>query len=83
MDGCGRWSNSLCCVGTASSKGDLSRLSEYIRTSHNDPLPVGLFIPYAEAWKAVKEFIQTDGKLPQGIAWIANRDLPPNTFPDP
>ncbi len=50
---------------------------------HGTPLPVGLFIPYATAWKAVKEFIETDGKLPKNIEWIANRDLPENTFPDP
>lgn len=68
---------------TFSSKGDLTRLREWVRSTHDTPLPVGLFIPYAEAWKAVKEFIETDGALPTRIAWIANRDLPPNTFPDP
>ena len=66
-----------------SSKGDLSRLSELVRSTHDTPLPVGLFIPFDIAWKAVKEFIETDGKLPQSIEWIANRDLPPNAFPDP
>jgi immunity protein Imm1 of predicted polymorphic toxin system len=66
-----------------SSKGDLSRLRELVRSTHATPLPVGLFIPYEIAWKAVKEFIETDGKLPKSIAWIANRDLPLNTFPDP
>ncbi len=30
----------------------------------------------------VREFMETDGALPKCIAWIANRDLPPNTFPD-
>ena len=66
-----------------SSRGDLSRLREWVRSTHDTPLPVGLFIPFAEAWKAVKEFIETDGKLPKSIDWIANKDLPPNTFPDP
>ena len=66
-----------------SSKGNLSLLQKWVRTLQNDPMPVGLFIPYATAWKAVKEFIETDGKLPKSIEWIANRDLPPNTFPDP
>lgn len=65
------------------SKGDLSRLREIIRTLQNDPLPVGLFIPFAEAWKAVKEFMETEGELPKSIEWVANKDLPPNTFPDP
>ena len=68
---------------TFSSKGDLRRLGELVRSLHDTPLPVGLFIPFEEAWKAVKEFIETDGALPQSIEWIANRDLPPNTFPDP
>jgi len=68
---------------TYSSIGDLTRLREWVRSTHDTPLPVGLFIPFEEAWKAVKEFIETDGKLPKSIAWIANRDLPPNTFPDP
>ena len=68
---------------TYSSKGDLSRLRDWVRSTHDTPLPVGLFIPFAKAWIAVKEFIETDGKLPKGIEWVANRDLPPNTFPDP
>ena len=66
-----------------SSKGDLRRLREWVRSTHDTPLPVGLFIPFEQAWKAVKEFIETDGQLPKSIEWIANRDLPPNTFPDP
>jgi hypothetical protein len=66
-----------------SSKGDLHRLREWVRSLHDTPLPVGLFIPYEKAWQAVKEFIETDGQLPKSIDWIANRDLPRNTFPDP
>jgi len=65
------------------SKGDLRRLREWVRGLHGTPLPVGLFIPFCAAWPAVKEFMETDGELPKSIAWIANRDLPPNTFPDP
>jgi hypothetical protein len=38
------------------SKGDLSRLREYVEGSHGTPLPVGLFIPFEKAWTAVKEF---------------------------
>lgn len=33
--------------------------------------------------EAVKEFIETDGQLPKCIEWVANKDLPPGTFPDP
>ena len=65
------------------SKGDLRRLREWVRNLHNDPLPVGLFIPFKSAWLAVKEFIETDGELPKSIEWIANKELPPGTFPDP
>lgn len=49
------------------SKGDLSRLGEWVRNLDNDPLPVGLFIPFKSAWLAVKEFIETDGALPKSI----------------
>jgi hypothetical protein len=66
-----------------SSKGNLGRLREWVRSMHGDPLPIGLFVPFETAWKAVKEFIETDGELPRSIEWIANDDLPRNTFPDP
>jgi hypothetical protein len=46
-------------------------------------LPVGLFIPFRTAWKAVREFIETDGELPKSIEWVADRDIPPEAFPDP
>jgi hypothetical protein len=71
------------CKQTYSSKGDLGRVRQWVRSLHDTPLPVGLFIPYAQSWNAVKEFLENDGKLPNSIEWIANRDLPPNTFPDP
>lgn len=66
---------------TYSSKGDMSRIKEWVRTLHDDAMPVGLFIPFPEAWKAVKEFIETEGALPKSIEWVANDDLPENTFP--
>ncbi|OJU25574.1 MAG: hypothetical protein BGN91_10920 [Nitrobacter sp. 62-13] len=65
------------------AKGDLSRLGEFVRSLHGTPLSVGLFVPFPVAWKAVKEFIETDGELPTSIEWIASSDLPPETFPDP
>ena len=65
------------------SKGDMSRLQEWVRNLHQTPLPVGLFIPFPKAYEAVKEFIETDGQLPKCIEWVANKDLPPGTFPDP
>lgn len=65
------------------SKGDMSRLKELIRSAHDTPLPVGLFVPFDKAWLAVKEFMETEGQLPTSIEWVRNADLPPNTFPDP
>jgi hypothetical protein len=65
------------------SNGDLSRLSEWVETLHGDRMPVGLYIPFPAAWKAVREFIKTDGALPTSTEWIAGRDLPADTFPGP
>jgi hypothetical protein len=41
------------------SKGDLKRLREWVETKHGDLMPIGLFIPFEQAWSAVKEFIET------------------------
>jgi hypothetical protein len=65
------------------SKGDPRRLRELVFSQQGSPRPVGLFIPYEKAWSAVKEFMETDGALPTSIEWVASRDLPPDTFPDP
>ncbi len=65
------------------SKGDLTKLKKWVRTLHNDPMPVGLFIPFAVAWLAVQEFMETEGQLPTSIEWVRSGDLPDGTFPDP
>lgn len=65
------------------SKGDLSRRLEFVRSLHRDLMSIGLFVPFPDAWRALKEFIETDGELSRSIEWIASKDLPPNTFPDP
>jgi hypothetical protein len=65
------------------SKGDMSRLREYITTAHGDDMPLAFFIPFEDAWKAVKEFLETDGKLPKSIEWVENSTLPRDTFPPP
>lgn len=62
------------------SKGDMSRIREWLRTLQSDLRPIGLFIPYAQAWKAVKEFMERDGELPTSIEWVDSRELPPDTF---
>jgi hypothetical protein len=61
-----------------SSKGDMTRIREWVRSTHNDPLPVGLFIPFAPAYQAVKEFIAVN--CPRASN---GQGLPPNTFPEP
>ena len=65
------------------SKGDLRRLQEWVETKDGDLMPVGLFVSFETAWKAVKEFIERDGAFPESIAWIAGRDVPRSAFPDP
>jgi hypothetical protein len=64
-----------------SSKGDLSRRLEFVRSLHGDLMSVGLFVPFRDAWRAVKEFIEKDGELPTSIEWVHARDLPEDTFP--
>lgn len=65
------------------SKGDLRNIRQWVRSLHGDPLPVGLFIPFDQAWLAVKEFMETEGQLPISIEWVSSDALPDNTFPDP
>jgi hypothetical protein len=65
------------------SKGDFSNRGRYTRTLHSDLMPLWHYIPFEGAWKAVKEFIETDGALPKSIEWISNKDLHEDTFPVP
>jgi hypothetical protein len=79
----GRWDGSLKERRGYSSKGDLSRLHEFVYSQHGTPLSLGLFVPFPAAWQALKEFIETDGQLPKNIEWINDDDLPPSAFPIP
>ena len=54
-----------------------------MKTAHGDKMPIGLFIPFETAWKAVKEFMECDGALPKSIEWIAGGDIPDDAFPPP
>jgi len=65
------------------SKGDMRKFRQWVRSLYGDPLPVGLSIPFDQAWLAVKEFMDTDGQLSTSIDWVRSDDLPDNTFPDP
>src|SRR5262249_39078523 len=46
------------------SKGDLRVIREIVTTAHGDQMPRGLYVPFETAWKAVKEFVEMDGRLP-------------------
>ena len=65
------------------SQGDLRRLREWVETKDGDLMPIGLYVPFETAWKAVKEFIESDAALPGSIVWIAGRDIPAEAFPEP
>ena len=64
------------------SINDSTRLHEWVRTLHQDLRPVGLYIPFNDAWAALKEFMETDGEMPKCIKWVNGSDLPPYAFPD-
>lgn len=78
-----QWDGRIKQLITQHSKGDLSRLREFVRSFHGTPLSLGLFISFESGWKAVKEFIETNGELPTSIDWIDGRDLSSDVFPDP
>lgn len=65
------------------SKGDMTKIRKWVRALHDTPLPIGLFIPYDQAWLAVKEFMDTEGQLPTSIEFVKGSELPTNSFPDP
>jgi hypothetical protein len=69
------WSNSA--LGRYCSEGDLRRLGRFMYSLQGDPYSLGLYIPFEEAFKAVKEFIESDGELPTSIGWISGEGLPP------
>jgi hypothetical protein len=65
------------------SREDLTRLNEWVCTVDGDLMPIGSFIPFEQAWFAVKEFMERDGALPNSIAWISGVDLTDQAFLDP
>lgn len=77
------WDGRIQSAQTYYCKGDTHRLQEFVRSLHGTLLSVGLFIPFPLAWKAIIEFIETDGELPKSIEWIEGHDLPASVFPDP
>lgn len=64
------------------SVGDMSRLTEFTRSRHDDPLSLGLFVSPSVAWLAVQDFITTTGERSPRVNWISGDDLPPEAFPE-
>jgi hypothetical protein len=65
------------------SKGDQSKLYTWVRTRHGDRRSVGFFIPFDQAFRAIMQFIRTDGARPTCIEWVRAIDLPEDVFPEP
>ena len=65
------------------SVSDLGRLGRFMYSLQGHPYPLGLFIPFEEAFMAVKEFIESDGELPTSIGWVSGEGLLPEPFPFP
>jgi hypothetical protein len=58
------------------SKGDLQREREIVYSLQGDPTSVGSFVPFADAYQVVKQFIESDGELPTCIKWGRGPDIP-------
>jgi hypothetical protein len=65
------------------SVGNLKMLRTLVKAKPGTRMPLGLFIPFEQALKAVVEFADTNGALPKSIEWIASTDLPEGSFPEP
>jgi Immunity protein Imm1 len=78
-----RWHGRIRRLDRYCSVGDLRRLGQFMYSLQGDPYSLGLFIPFEEAFKAVKEFIESDGELPTSIGWLSGKDLLPERFPVP
>jgi hypothetical protein len=72
-----RWHGRIRRLDRTCSTGDLRRLGRFMYSLQGDPYSLGLFIPFEEAFKAVKEFIESDGELPTSIEWISGEGFPP------
>jgi hypothetical protein len=65
------------------SLGNPKMLRTLVRAKQVSLMPVGLFIPFEQAFEAIMEFIRTNGALPRCVEWIASTDLPEDSFPEP
>ena len=65
------------------SVGDPKMFRTLVEATQVSRMPMGLFIPFEQALKAVVEFMQTNGARPKCIEWIAPSELPEGSFPEP
>jgi hypothetical protein len=72
-----RWHGRIRRLHRYCSVGDLRRLGQFMYSLQGEPYSLGLFIPFEEAFGAVKEFIESDGELPASIRWISGEGFPP------
>jgi hypothetical protein len=63
--------------------GDLRRQNEIVYSLHDNPMSAGQFVSFADAYLAVKEFMETDGELPTCIEWGPGADIPDEAFRHP
>ena len=71
-----RWHGRIRRLDRCCSDGDFRRLGRLVYSLRGEPYPLGLFIPFEQAFAAVKEFIESDGELPACIGWISGDILP-------
>ena len=65
------------------SVGDPKMFRTLVKATQVSRIPMGLFIPFEQALKAITEFIRTNGARPKCIEWITPSELPEGSFPEP
>jgi hypothetical protein len=70
-------------IETYYPKGDMTRVLQWTKDLRGYLHPVGLFLSYEGAWRAIKEFVEREAALPSCVEWIRDKDLPKGTFPPP
>ena len=65
------------------SVGDPKKFRTLVKATQVSRMPMGLFVPFEQALKAVVEFADTNGARPKCIEWIAPSELPEGSFPEP
>jgi hypothetical protein len=75
-----RWDGRIKQKVNYQSEGDMHRAKEIVYSLQGDPKSVASFVPFADGYKAVKEFIETGGELPTCIKWGRGVKIPEEAF---